>query len=241
MTNGPISRRDPRSRRERVRDLLALVVAASVLTSIGLFIAAAALYSGGNHFDHHAVGHDFWRNAICDVARTTAIGGAPNEAAASFARAAMSILAFGIGALYWLVPEQFPSHARLGVVVRGLGAVTVAGALGVVLVPSDRSSLFHGIAIVIGGVPGLVACLLVAFALLRERAGHRLVTVLAVLALLVAAADFGIYVDELVTGGPPRLAVPVLERIAALLLLAFMLSASVLRRRPVGVFRRPFG
>lgn len=235
----PISAFSTSDRCERARDRLALLVAASAVLSLALFIAAASLYPGGNHFDHHAAGHDFWRNAICDVARTTAIGGAPNGAAAWLARAAMSILAFGIGALYWLVPERFPSRARLGAIVRGLGAMTALGALCVVLVPPDRSSLLHGVAIMLGGAPGLVACLLVAFALIRERAAPRLVTVLAILALLVATAGLGLYVDELMTGRPPRLAVPVLERIAAILLLAFMLSASVLRRRPAGVFRRP--
>jgi hypothetical protein len=49
------------------------------------------------------------------------------------------------------------------------------------------------------------------------------------LALAVATVDFGLYVTELVSGGPSQLAVAVLERIATALLLA---GCSRSRTRP---------
>ncbi len=199
------------------------VVLACAIVSLALFVVAAWLYPGGNHFNHHALGHDFWRNAICDVARATAVGGLPNQGA-TFARASMTIMAVGIGALYWLLPERFPSRARAAVLVRGLGALSVPGAIAVVLLPSDRYSSLHGVAIVIAGVPGLTAGLIATAALVRTRL--EVVTMLAVATFVVAGADFAIYVDELVTGGGPRLAVTVLERLAALLLLGLMVASS---------------
>ena len=59
-------------------------------------------------------------------------------------------------------------------------------------------------------------------------------SVLAVATLLITTADFGIYVHELVAGGPPRMAVPMLERIAALLLVAWMIASSFVAPRIAG-------
>jgi hypothetical protein len=222
--------------RSRGLELVARLVFMSAFSSVGIFTLAASVYPGGNHFDHQAVGHDFWKNALCDVARSTAVGGAPNAIGASLARTAMSIMAVGIGALFWLMPERFPSRVRLGAFVRWLGALTVPAAVAVVLLPSDRFGFLHGVAIVIAGLPGLSAGLVATVGLVRARRGSRVVPILAITTLLVASACFGIYVDELVTGGPPRLAVPVLERIAALLLIGWMISASAL---PPGQPRSP--
>jgi len=202
---------------------MAFGLAAAATTAAVLFVLAARAYPGGTHFDRLRAGHDFWRNTLCDVARSTALGGARNEVGAAFARTAMTIMALGIGGLFWLLPERFPSSARLGVAVRALGCLSVPGALAVVFLPTDRFSALHGIAIVIAGLPALAAALIAAIGLLRERVRARFVTMVGILALGVAAADFGLYVHELVFGGPPRVAVSVLERIATLLVVLWMI------------------
>ena len=53
---------------------------------------------------------------------------------------------------------------------------------------------------------------------------------LGVLTLAAAFGSLGIYMVELGFGGPPRLAVPVLEHVAALCLLAWMLAFEVEKR-----------
>jgi hypothetical protein len=58
--------------------------------------------------------------------------------------------------------------------------------------------------------------------------------ILALATLAVAAVGFSIYVDELVRGGPPRLLVPVFERIAAMLLLAWMVASATNHRALMG-------
>lgn len=225
----------PASRRadlfsSRIRAALARFVVVAALGSGLLFTIAASSYPGGSHFDHHALGHDFWRNSLCDVARSTAVGGAPNVVGAFFARVAMALMAFGVGAMLWLVPAHFPSSPRLGRAVRALTLFTVPALLVVVALPTDRFGDWHGIVITMAGLPGLTAGWLATAGLVRERSGLRLVTLLSVATLVVAAADFAIYVDEVIRGGPPRLAVPVLERIAGLLLVAWMIA--IARCRP---------
>lgn len=201
-------------------------IALGALLSLFLFGIAAAAYPGGSHFDHHAAGHDFFRNSLCDVARSTAVGGAANDVGAAFARLSMTIMALGIGALFWSLPERFPSRTRLGALVRVLGLVATPAAIVVVFLPTDRFSSVHGIAIVVAGVPGLCAGVLAVAGLVRERA-NTLLVVLGASTLVVAIGAFVLYVHELVAGGPPRVAVPTLEHVAALLLLAWMLAVAV--------------
>jgi hypothetical protein len=205
--------------------LLRGLVLSCAVVAAALFAIAASAYPGGNHFDHHAVGHDFWKNALCDVARGTAVGGAPNATGAAFARASMSTMAVGIGALFWLLAESFGSAPRLALAVRSLAMVTVPAAIAVVFLPTDRFSDLHGVAVVTAGGFGLAAAIVAILGILRSRRPReRFIAALGILTLLTAATALAIYVDELVFGGAPRPLVPVFEHIAALLLLAWMIT-----------------
>jgi hypothetical protein len=191
-----------------------------------LFYGAARAYPGGSYFDRAAVGNDFWRNTMCDVARGVALDGQPNPLGSLLARLAMIILALGLGVFFTLLPRLFPDRARLGGAVRTLGWSAVPGAIAVVLLPTDRFSAVHGLAIVAAGIPGIGATLLAVFGLLRGRGAPRFVAALGLLATLSAAAGFGLYVRELVFGGPAQVAVAVLERVATVLLVAWMLAVA---------------
>lgn len=217
--------------RSRLHVLVALLLLSTAVCAFLLFIAAAHRYPGGTHFDHLRPGHDFWRNTICDVARSKALGGARNHGA-TLARGAMGCASLGLGALFWLLSERFPSRQRLSVIVRGLGALVIPGGIAVALLPTDHFSVEHGIAIVITGIPGLLAAILATYALVFDEARSFLIASLGVLAVAVSTADFAIYVHELVVGGGPRIVVAVLERVASLLLVAWMIAvaATSLRR-----------
>jgi hypothetical protein len=196
----------------------------SVVGFVVLFVAAANAYPGGTHFDHASIGHDFWRNTMCDVTRTVAIGGRPNTTGCTLARAAMLILAGGLGVLFGLLPRLFRARERAGSLVRALGMVAALGAVAVVLLPSDRFGYMHGVAIVCAGIPGLTASLVSLHAVRRERSSARAVVILGGLALGVAAVDFGLYVSELLSGGASQVSVAVLERVATALVLLWMLA-----------------
>ncbi len=203
------------------RPILATVASFAVLFSL-----AAHAYPGGTHFNRRSIGHDFWRNTLCDVARSSSLDGAANHTGAALARCAMTVLAIGLGMLFYILPSWFaqnPRGVQLAKSVRATGIFFVPFAIAVVFLPTDRFSALHGLAIVLAGVPGFSAAVLVLAGLLR-RDSHapRIVTRIGVIAVSVAAIDFSIYVDEVVRGGSARLSVVVLERIATLLLLLWM-------------------
>ena len=198
------------------------LIAACALASTILFTFAAYAYPGGNHFDHAASGHDFWRNALCDVARSTSLDGASNAVGATFARVAMSTMAIAIGLMMWSLPRHFPDRVVLRQTVRVFAAITVPAALAVVFLPTDRFSDLHGVVTVTAGILGTGGASLAVIAALRD--GRRPSVFLGLLTLAAAFGSLGIYMVELMAGGPPRLAVPVLEHIAAVLLVAWMLA-----------------
>lgn len=204
------------------------LIGACAVAAALLFTFAASAYPGGNHFDHAARGHDFWRNALCDIARTTAIGGAPNVVGAGFARVAMSTMAVAIGLLMYSLPRHFPARPALGQVVRALAAVSVPASLTVVFLPTDRYSHLHGLVTMTAGLVGTGGALLAVVAAVRDT--RRPSIWLGVLTLAAAFGSLGVYLVELVAGGPPRLAVPVLEHVAAVLLLIWMLAFEAEKR-----------
>ena len=161
---------------------------------------------------------------MCDVTRSVALDGRPNGLGCTLASLAMIVLAAGLGMTFALLPTLFVARSRMATPVRALGTVSALGAVAVVLLPSDRFGSLHGVAIVCAGIPGLAASLLALVALLRERRSARAVIALGGLALGVAAVDFVLYVDELLSGSASQVAVAVLERIATALLLAWMLA-----------------
>lgn len=212
----------------------------TVVVFVALFAGAAHAYAGGTHFDHTAIGHDFWRNNLCDVARTVAINGLPNACACWLARLAMIALALGLGVMFFALPRLFPARRRLGLVVRVLGVATVPCAIAVVLLPTDRFSHLHGLSIVLAGTLGLGTVVLALAGLFSDPRAPRHVVSLGVLALSAAAVDFALYVIEFASQGPAQVAVPVLERVSTILLLAWMLAVAraVQRLRVQGHARR---
>lgn len=203
-----------------------LALASSVVAFVVLFYAAARAYPGGTHFDRASIGHDLWRNTLCDVTRTVALDGRPNTTACTLARIAMIVLAAGLGTFFTLVTRLFPGRARTARLVRALGVIAAVGAVGVVALSSDRFPSLHGVAVVSAGIPGLAASLVSLHAIVREQRDARAVILLGASALGVAAVDFALYVWELVSGGGSQLAVSVLERLATALLLAWMLAVA---------------
>ncbi len=197
---------------------------ASAVGFVVLFALAARAYAGGTHFDHAATGHDFWRNTLCDVARTVAINDRPNGCACWLARVAMITLALGIGVLFVVLPRLFPSRPRLGRLVRALGVATVPCAISVVLLPTDRFGQLHGLAIVLAGALGLTTVLLALKGLFSDPRAPRHVVSLGVITMSVAAVDFALYVVEFASQSPAQLAVPVLERLTTILLLVWMVA-----------------
>jgi hypothetical protein len=194
-----------------------------IAVSIVAFVVAAHLYPGGTHFDHATVGHRFWTNNLCDLARGTSIGGAPNAAGAVFARFALSALAVAVAVFFGIVANGIHER-RLAIALRLLGLAAVPPAITVAFLPTDRFSNAHAVAIVCAGVPGLAGGLLAV--VVHARRPRRMLFALGSATMALAATDFVIYVHESVTHGPPQLAIPILEKLALLAMIGWMVATA---------------
>lgn len=210
----------------RDRALAALVVL-SVLAFVALMGLAGAAYPGGTWADPSHAGHSFFGNFFCDLTQPVSLGGAPNARAASLATWGMVMLAVGLVPFWWLFPALFPDSLRLGWLVRATG---VPGALATLLVPLTPSTEWGKLhAAVVLGAAGLGICAALAaiagLVVMRPRRPWLLALTLALLAC--ASADAVLYAQHL-SGAPFSVALPALQKVAAGLLLVWMVLISSL-------------
>lgn len=197
-----------------------MVIALSVAGFCVLIGVAMCAYPGGHEWDRTTRGHDFWRNYICDLARSTALDGEPNTTSAPIAQVALVALLAGGAAFWWALPALFTRpESRLAGAVRTLGALSLAGVLGVALLPADRFGALHPIAMALSGGPGQAAAIVAVVAL---DARERIARWTGIVAAISCGVDLGLYAMQL-AGRDPGPVVPVLERIAVIAILAWML------------------
>ena len=188
-----------------------------------------SLYHGGTWMDPSAPGHSFWLNFFCDLLHDHALDGAPNSAGARLATLAMLALIAGM-LPFWLATASLVSaRPTLAWTVRIAGVTSVVGLVAVPLTPSDRFGALHGVAVLVAAVPGLVANACATIGLLANRDGARRWTrglgVLALATFVSAAIDAALYAKQMAGAGavtPPAL--PALQKIAAMLFVAWMLG-----------------
>jgi hypothetical protein len=127
---------------------------------------------------------------------------------------------------FWLaVPRLFAdANARSGAAVRALGLVSVAATVAVVFMPSERFGVIHGATVVVACVPGLAAVALGVRGLGLGEPRPRVAAALGASMLAVALVDFFLYVSHLVGHSEGTALVPALEKVALVLLLAWMVT-----------------
>jgi len=207
--------------------LVSNAVAVSVAAFTLLIGLAMRAYPGGTEWDPTTRGHHFWLNYVCDLARKTALDGAPNDASSHLAQVALLVL--GVGALlhWWSSPCLFRDRPTLGTVVRALGSCSVAGMLAVALLPADRFAGVHPFAMALSGGPGLAAAACAAVGLAsRERVAFGL----GIAGMLVSALALVLYARQL-AGHDPGPVVAILERVALLVELSWMCAVAWRVRR----------
>jgi hypothetical protein len=213
----------------RKRLTASFIVLAS-LASAALLAASMRAYPGGTQWDHAAQGNDFWRNYLCDLARTVALDGRANPAGSTLAQASMAMLATALFVFFWIAPLLFPTRARLATWVRVLGSSAIAASFAVVLLPADRYPEVHGAAIVVAGVPGVASALLTTIGL-RVGGETRALTIGAAwagaLAFVVSLLALLLYLRQFVVPGPGPVAGAILERLSLLLVLAWILFVAL--------------
>lgn len=217
-----------------------------VLGSVTFFLLlgglAVASYPGGNWVHGTQAGFHPAHNFLCDLLRDPAIDGTANPVAARAARAAMLILLAGLAGFWVLAPRLLaPSATRYATTVRGLGLVSTVGLVGVPLTAAAETSWLHGPVIVVAGVPGLAAAIGLVVGTISHLSVPRWFTWLGMAAIGVSLADFLLYVDHLLRTTPVGPLLPTLQGLAVGLILAWMVSASLLAWRWAAVAARGDG
>jgi len=188
----------------------------------GFMAPAMCLYPGGTWWDSTTQGYRFWENFLCDLEWRVALNGQPNEGASHLAQTAMLILAIAL-LPFWLAVTQLFDRRRLAVMVRSLGLASVVGTIAVVLMPSDRFGVLHGIAVVVAGLPGLSAAGLAIAGLFLGEPRPRIAAWTGTSMLVYAVADFALYVSHLIAHTEGTWLTAAVQKIALLLLLAWMI------------------
>jgi hypothetical protein len=204
---------------ERIASCAIVVAVAGFLA---LIVPAMRAYPGGTAWDSTTRGSDFWLNYLSDLQRSVALNGEPNTAGAALAQTAMLVLAVGLAPFWWLAARRFPERPLLGCAVRTSGLAGVVGSIAVGLMPSDRFGDGHSLAIVLGGVPGLVAAGLAVVGLAGRGRSARVAAVTGAVTVLVSSADFLLYVERLGRAGPDLPVIALLERLSIILALLWM-------------------
>jgi hypothetical protein len=193
--------------------------------------AAAARYPGGSWSELGSRGFSLSRNFWCDLLRSQAINGADNGASRRLSGLAFAALAFALWC-YWRPASELSVRPvqRGWVLSRGRASTLVLASMA--LLPSDAYPVLHGL-LALAGAAYAIACVGICSAprLPEERSWSlRRVSGGALLAFGLGNAGWYVYVAYL--GGPETLTQPVLQKLATLSLLVWMLSTLRRAARP---------
>jgi hypothetical protein len=204
----------------------ALLIAFSWLAFCGLFAASALIYPGGNWLDRSAPGHRFFANYFCDLTQPVSLSGVNNPVGSRLAQLAMVFFAAALAAFFWLVPRFFATDTRPARWVRRLGACAVLSYLAVPFTPSELFGNIHAWLSLASGGLGLAAALAAVRALLRANRVARVLGWVGALSLAAGLLHALLFLRYLHLSEPAPLIVPAVQKLAALLLSAWMLGVA---------------
>lgn len=226
---------------ERVSDRsLALVSIAGTTLFMSLVGVAMWLYPGGTWYNRRAEGHSFTHNFLCDLMQTRAVNGMPNPVGSVVTQVAMVTVLVGLAAFFVQVGRFGDAQARANKVTRRAGLFACVLGCSVPLVQADLFFAAHLVVVVASFLPALVATIAALIVCLRAKDVPLWIRALAALTLGAAALDFVLYVLgygmawDIVPSVQRRLlnhSLPVIQRIATLALLAWVLGVSAHRLR----------
>jgi hypothetical protein len=211
----------------------AWMVLACELAFVALYVVALRNYPGGTWFDRNEAG-SFWKNFLCDLEWEAGLNGLPNPGSRAM-KLGMIALSVAFAPLWYILPRLFGrgDGGTLGRAVQTTGIISALGTLAVPLTPSDRFGAWHSLAVVVAGISGLFAAILAVVGLFRYERAPKPAARIGAAMLLTAAFDLALYVRLVVTKGDVPLVLPVVQKVALFLTLAFMtvVSIAVLRDR----------
>lgn len=226
----------------RARRRLAAIAIGGALLFLIAFAVAAALYPGGTWTNRRAPGHSLLANYLCDLMQERALNGQPAAVGALVIRAGALAMFIAIGAFYLLVARLERPPGRAARLARGVGVSAAAIACTIPFLTSDRSRTAHLVAVVATFLPALVATVAAARVCLRSPQTTPWIRAAALVALVAGSVDGFLYIFAYgahALGLPPPLPVrrlvgdliPVLQRIASVGVIAWVLALAARARR----------
>jgi hypothetical protein len=216
------------SRKQTTNKRAALGTLLCLLGFAGLWSGAMALYPGGTWLDRAQVGQSFFGNFFCDLTQPVSLSGVANPVGSRLAQSGMLLFAGALAGLFWVVPQHFAPDSRAHRWVRGLGTLSVLTFIAVPLTPSERFGNLHAGLALVSGALGMIAALGAVRALFASHRRARALGALGSLAIAVGAFDAAIFVSHLGDSAPPPLLVPAAQKVAALLVSAWIAAVALL-------------
>jgi hypothetical protein len=218
--------------------VLAIVSIVGTLVFMALVGLAMSLYPGGTWYDRRAVGHSFTHNFLCDLMQTRAVNGVENPLGSVVTQVAMVIILIALAAFFVQVARLGSPEARVTKITRRAGVFACVLGCSVPLVQADLFFAAHLVVVVAAFIPALVATVAAFVICLKSPQVPLWIRGLALLTIGAATLDFLLYVlgYGMAWGLVPsvgrqllNLSLPVIQRIATLALLAWVVALSVHR------------
>ncbi len=206
----------------------ALATLLCLLGFAGFWAGAMALYPGGTFLDRSQSGQSFFGNFFCDLTQPVSLSGVANPVGSRLAQCGMLFFAGALLGLFWVVPHHFAPDARTRPWVLRLGTLAVLTFVAVPLTPSERFGNLHATLALVAGGFGILAALVAVWALFASHGRARALGMLGAVALVVVAFDAVIFVQHLGQSAPPPLLVPAAQKVAALLVSAWIAAVALL-------------
>ncbi len=194
---------------------------------VGFWAAAMALYPGGTFQNPQHVGQSFFGNFFCDLAQPVSLSGVANPLGSRLAQCGMLFFAGALWATFSVVPRFFSRESGARRWLPRFATLSVLTFIVVTLTPSELVGRLHALLALLAGGFGIIALVLAVRGLFRVPGSARALAVLGALALAVGAFDAVIFAQHLSDRAPPPLLVPAAQKIAALLLSAWMAGVAL--------------
>jgi hypothetical protein len=204
----------------------ALATLLCLLGFVAFSAGAMALYPGGTFLDRSKVGQSFLGNFFCDFTQPVSLSGVANPVGSRLAQCGMLFFAGALWGLFWVLPAHFAPGRRLQNWVLGLGTLSVFTFVAVPLTPSEHYGGLHAALALVAGAFGIAAASVSVWVLFASERGARALGALGSLALAAGAFAAVIFVQHLGQAAPPPLLVPAAQKVAALLISAWIAAVA---------------
>ena len=200
------------------------LVRVCMLIFVLAIVLAMGAYPGGTWWDRARIGHSFWQNFVCDLLHHPALNHSPNRFGSQMAAAGMLVFVVGLCVFWSMAGRMFCCLHRLSKLITTIGVVGTPLVAAVPLLPSNRFPRLHTAAVTLGGLPAILALISICLGFYFEPHISRMVRAATSGFAVLVLTCLGLYAREAVFGGVSLRVLPVLERIASIATILWVLT-----------------